>query len=99
GEGFWGETDLTADEEKVTFDPQKDHKGPLNLAVAVEKGGVDDQRVKMDSSRLVLIGNAAFLSNDEYRFSEGASMDLTVNVLNWLLDREEMIGIPPKEKK
>jgi hypothetical protein len=26
-------------------------------------------------------------------------MDLTVNALNWLLDREQIIGIPPKEKK
>jgi len=99
GEGFWGETDLAGPEDKVTFDPKTDHPGPLNLAVAVEKGGVEDQRVKMDSSRLFVVGNAAFLGNDDYRFTEGVSADLTINVLNWLLDREDVIGIPPKEKK
>jgi ABC-type uncharacterized transport system involved in gliding motility auxiliary subunit len=26
-------------------------------------------------------------------------MDLAVNALNWLLDREDLIGIAPKEKK
>jgi ABC-type uncharacterized transport system involved in gliding motility auxiliary subunit len=72
--------------------------GPLNIAVAVEKGGVEDQRVKMDSSRMVAVGNGEMLSNNAYRLSEGASLDITINVLNWLLDREAVIGIPPKEK-
>jgi len=100
GDGFWGSTDLTGGEgKKVFFDPQKDHMGPLTLAASAEKGGIEDQRVKMDSSRLVVVGNAQLLNNDSYRISEGVSNDLTINVLNWLLDREEMIGIPPKEKK
>ncbi|MDR3406256.1 MAG: Gldg family protein [Chthoniobacter sp.] len=98
-EGFWGETNLTSGDDKVFFDPKKDHIGPLNLAVAVEKGGVEDQRVKMDSSRLVVVGNAELLGNNDYRLSEGVSADITVNVLNWLLDREDVMGIPPKEKK
>ena len=100
GEGFWGETDLSGGENKnVFFDPKRDHMGPLNLAVAVEKGAVQDERVKVESSRLVVVGNAELLGNNAYRLSEGASTDLTVNILNWLLDREEVIGIPPKEKK
>lgn len=97
GEGFWGETDLASGEEKVFFDPKKDLMGPLNIGVAVEKGGVDG--VKMDNSRLFAVGNAEMLGNNAYRTSEGFTIDLTVNVLNWLLDREEKIGIPPKEKK
>ena len=55
--------------------------------------------MKVDSSRLVVVGNPELLGNNAYRMSEGVSNDLTINVLNWLLDREEMIGIPPKEKK
>lgn len=100
GEGYWGETDISnGDDKQVFFDPKKDHMGPLPLAAAVEKGGVDDQRVKVDSSRLIVIGNAEFLSSNSYRLSEGVSADITVNSLNWLLDREDVIGIPPKEKK
>lgn len=99
-EGFWGETDIAGgDDKQVFFDPKKDHMGPLTLAAAAEKGGVDDQRVKVDSSRLIVFGNAEFLSNNAYRLSEGVSADLTVNSLNWLLDRENVTGIPPKEKK
>jgi hypothetical protein len=97
-EGFWGAVGMTGDDKQVYFDPKRDHMGPLNIAVAVEKGGVEDQRVKMDSSRMVAVGNGEMLSNNAYRLSEGASLDITINVLNWLLDREAVIGIPPKEK-
>ena len=99
GEGFWGETDLTSGDEKVFFDPKKDHIGPLNIGIAVEKGGVDDKRVKMDSSRLFVVGNAEMLTDKAAQTSETFTANLSVNVLNWLLDREELIGIPPKEKK
>jgi len=100
GEGFWGETDLAGgDDKKVFFDPKNDHIGPLTLAAAVERGGVEDQRVKVDSSRLIVIGNAELLGANAYRLSEGISADFTINALNWLLDREDLIGIAPKEKK
>jgi len=100
GEGFWGETDPTDTAERPAyFDPKKDHIGPLNIAVAAEKGGVADRRVKVDTSRLVVVGNAELLGNNAYRLSEGINIDFAVNALNWLLDREQLIGIPPKEKK
>ena len=98
GEGFWGETELGGDKQ-VFFDPKKDHVGPLTLAAAVEKGGVEDQRVKMESARLIVVGNAELLGGNAYRMSEGITADFTISALNWLLDREEYIGIAPKEKK
>ena len=98
-EGFWGETDLTADDTQVFFDPKKDHLGPLHLALAVERGGVADDRVKIETSRLIVFGNAELLGGNARRLSEGVSGDLAMNALNWLLDREELIGIPAKEKK
>lgn len=97
--GFWGETELTGDEAQATFDPKKDHMGPLTLALAVEKGGVNDDRVKVETSRLVVVGNAEMLGAAAYKKSEGVTTDLAINALNWLLDREELIGIPAKEKK
>ena len=98
-EGFWGETDLTGDDAQAGFDPKKDHMGPLHLALAVEKGGVADERVKVETSRLIVVGNAEMLGNNAHRLAEGVCIDLAVNALNWLLDREELIGIPAKEKK
>ena len=97
--GFWGETDLTGDEAQAGFDRNKDHDGPLHLALAVEKGGVADERVKVETSRLIVVGNAELLGLNANRLTEGVSIDLAVNALNWLLDREELMGIPAKEKK
>ena len=98
-EGFWGETDLTEDDSQVFFDPKKDHLGPLHLALAVERGGVSDDRVKLEASRLIVVGNAEMIGAKAQRLSEGVTGDLAINALNWLLDREELIGIPAKEKK
>jgi hypothetical protein len=99
-EGFWGETDPVESEERPAFfDPNKDHMGPLTIGLAAEKGGVADRRVKVETSRLVVIGNSEMLNNNAYRLAEGINLDLAVNALNWLLDREELVGIPPKEKK
>lgn len=98
-EGFWGEVDPgESDERPAFFDPSRDHLGPLTIAVAAEKGGVADRRVKVETSRLVVIGNAELLGNSTYRLAEGINLDVAVNALNWLLDREELVGIPPKEK-
>jgi hypothetical protein len=100
GEGFWGETDNAGDSDRAPyFDTKKDHIGPLTLAAAVEQGGVADERVKVDTSRLFVVGNSELITNNGYRLSEGITMDLSVNALNWLLDRDEVVGIAPKEKK
>jgi ABC-type uncharacterized transport system involved in gliding motility auxiliary subunit len=92
--GYWGETRYAnAVTEGVYFDPKEDHINPL-LAVSAEKGAVSDDRVKVDSSsRLVAVGSSAFLSNDSLT---EADLDFVLNSLNWLLDREEIIGIAPK---
>ena len=96
---FWGETDNDPkDTQQPVNDPAKDHKGPLTLAVALEKGGVDDPRVKVETSRMVLIGNAAFVSNDGLRQS-AVGLDFAINALNWLINREQLAGIPPKSKE
>ena len=98
GEGFWGETDPPATGQTPFFDPKKDHMGPLTLAVAIEKGAVADPRVKVETSRAVVVGNGELLSDTTARQAEGVTLFFGMNALNWLLDREDLIGIPPKAK-
>ena len=96
---FWGETENDSkDAQPPVNDPAKDHKGPLTLAVALEKGGVDDPRVKVETSRMILVGNASFISNDGLRQS-AVGLDFAINALNWLINREQLAGIPPKSKE
>jgi hypothetical protein len=95
---YWGETDYATSDDRTPFlDTKKDHMGPLTIAAAAERGGVEG--IKVETSRLVVTGNAEMLGRNGYRQSEGITVDFAMNALNWLLDREELIGIPPKEKK
>ncbi|MGV3532064.1 MAG: GldG family protein, partial [Chthoniobacteraceae bacterium] len=100
GEGFWGETEFKSGESKpVYFDPQKDKIGPVTIGAALEKGAMEDPRVKVETARMVFFGNAGFLTDDGLRLSE-VGIDLAMNALNWITNRDEMIaGIAPKEKK
>ena len=98
--GYWGETDFaTTEDRSPTMEEGKDHIAPLIIAAAAERGAVEDARVTVDTSRLVVAGNAEMLGNKGYQHSEGVTVDLSINALNWLLNREEQIGIAPKEKK
>jgi hypothetical protein len=99
-EHFWGETDL--DEagnptSPVFFSPKRDHMAPLTMAAGVEKGGLDDPRVKVETSRMVVVGNAAFLTTDGLRQSN-VGLDFALNSLNWILNREHLVGIAPKAR-
>ncbi len=56
--------------------------------------GLPDQRVQVDTSRLIVVGNSAFVTNDALT---EANVDFALAGLNWLLSREELIGIAPKQ--
>jgi hypothetical protein len=98
-EGFWGETEYSPGDRTTVpmFDPKKDHVGPLMLGVAVERGGSNDPKVKLETSRLVVFGNGDFLTDQGLQVG-AASLELALNSMNWLLNRENLISIPPKEK-
>jgi hypothetical protein len=96
---FWGETEYSPqDPQPPTKDPAKDHVGQLTLAVALERGGLEDARVKVDTGRLIVAGNAAFIFNDGLRVSD-AGLYFVLNGMNWLINREQISGIPPKSKQ
>ena len=95
--GFWGETDYKDVENTgAFFDAGKDKAAPLTLAATVEKNALGDQRVQNGASRMVVTGNAKFVENDA--MSE-PSANFFLSSLNWLLEREALIGIAPKQVK
>ncbi len=94
--GYWGETDYAGGEgAPVYFDTKKDHDSPLSLAVSAEKGALSDKRVSVDTSRFIVIGNGDFLRDNALTES---GLDFTLASFNWLLNREELIAIAPKER-
>ncbi len=96
-DGFWGETKYGLSQgEPVIFEPDQDHPGPLAIAATVERGGVGDKRVKVNSSRLLVVGNSAFATDAALT---PANLDFLLNTINWMSDREDLIGIAPKPVK
>ena len=96
-DGYWGETDYSGGESAPVYpDLKKDHQKPLSLAVSVEKGALADKRVSVETARMVVVGNGDFLRDNALTES---GLDFALSGFNWMLNREELIGIAPKERK
>jgi hypothetical protein len=96
---FWGDVDYNVgDTDAPIFDPRKDRAGPLTMGVIIEKGASADPNVKLETSRLVVVGNSDFVSDEGFRVGP-AAIDVASNSINWLLNREVLIKIPPKQKE
>jgi ABC-type uncharacterized transport system involved in gliding motility auxiliary subunit len=98
---FWGEKDyIGAPRGSIpTFQPRHDNEGPLTMAATVEKGASQDPKVKLETARLVVVGTGDFLSDRGMQMGQGVGGPLAVNAFNWLLNRENLIAIPPKAKE
>jgi ABC-type uncharacterized transport system involved in gliding motility auxiliary subunit len=94
--GYFAETDYnTNDQAKLQADAKKVGNAPLTIGVSIEKGGSADERVQMNSSRMVVVSNATFVQNNSLTQDQQA-LDFVSASANWLLSREQLIGIAPK---
>lgn len=97
--GYFAEKDYNSnDQAKYQADAVKPGGGPVQLAALVEKGGSADARVQVNSARLVVVSNSTFVE-DKALTQEQQGLDFISGAVNWLLSREQMIGIAPKVPK
>ncbi len=96
----WAEADLIG--SSIRRGDEGDEEGPIPVAVAVtELGEPTSQPLpgqpprRKEEPRLVVMGDADFISNIAY---DRAADALFLNCVNWLRGRLDMLGIPPKEK-
>ncbi len=93
--GYWAEKDYnTTDPERLQASALS-NEGIHTLAVAVEKGGSGDERVQANSARMVVVGNATFVQ-DAALTRDQQGLDFISGSINWLLNREQLIGIAPR---
>jgi gliding motility-associatede transport system auxiliary component len=101
----WGETDL-AHLDKVQKDAT-DVQGPASLAVVATEGEPEKPtdpdnplpppaKPAAKGMRLVVFGDSDFAENQLLQANVGNSVLLS-NTLNWLVEREALLGIPPKK--
>jgi hypothetical protein len=97
--GYWAEKDYTStDQEKLQASAAANPGTPLTIGVSMEKGGSADERVQTNSARMVVVTNASFIQDTSIT-QEQQALDFTSGSINWLLSREQLIGIAPKVPK
>ena len=100
GESAWGETQLR--QGGTIARDENDHLPPLYVAVAASRevpgsGGAPDAAADQDGakeSRLVLFGDADWVSNRLFRLQ--SNEDLALNAVGWLTEQEGKVTIRPK---
>ena len=97
--GYFAETDYAStDQAKFQADATKAGDAPIHIAASVEKGASGDTRVQVNSARLVVVSNSTFVE-DKALTQEQQGLDFVSGAVNWLLNREQLIGIAPKVPK
>jgi len=93
-EEFWGESEYITDEKKgVRYDEGRDVGFPVYVAAAAARGGVSDDRVDVESAKLIVVGNSEFVLDASLT---PQSLDFLLSSMNWLLDRGQLTGVMPK---
>lgn len=92
---FWGESAFSDTRSGVQYDDDRDLGQPIIIAAVAERGGVNDERVELATARLIVVGNADFITDDAIRLSP-ANLDFILSALNWSIERTKLIGIAPK---
>lgn len=94
-EEFWGESEYITDENKgVRYDDGKDAGFPLIIAASADRGGVSDDRIQIESSKLIVVGSCQFALDAAMR---QPGLDFLSSAMNWLLDRSQFTGVVPKK--
>jgi hypothetical protein len=97
--GYFAEKDYnSSDQAKLQADAKQAGDAPLIIGVAIEKGGSADEHVQMNSSRMVVVSNSTFIQDNALTQDQQA-LDFISASANWLLSREQLIGIAPKVPK
>ena len=91
-----GWSDANPSASPVQFDKGIDQPGPVPVAAAVEKGAIGGIDVQIRPTRLIVIGDADFVSNGALNAGVGGNVDFFLSCLNWLLEREALMTIQPK---
>ncbi|MEJ6571824.1 MAG: Gldg family protein [Akkermansiaceae bacterium] len=90
--GWWGETRY--EEENPEFNKEEDTAAPLYLSAAILRGQATSDDTANLVSKMVIIANTDFLSNKKTRPEQA---DFVKSSVNWLVGREDLIGIGPKK--
>jgi ABC-type uncharacterized transport system involved in gliding motility auxiliary subunit len=77
-----------------TFAVETDRRGPIPLAVVAERSAASQLGIDVPGGRLAVFGVADLFANS--RVTNLGNSSLFFNTLNWMLDRDRLLAIPPR---
>ncbi|MDX2080875.1 MAG: GldG family protein [Terrimicrobiaceae bacterium] len=93
-EEFWGEVDYAPNNpDGVRYQDGTDHGQPLVVAAAADRGGLEDDRVEVETSRVIVVGSSQFALDADVK---PQGLDFLLGAVNSLLDRSRISGVAPK---
>jgi ABC-type uncharacterized transport system involved in gliding motility auxiliary subunit len=93
---YWAKAWPLAAGKKSDFVEGEDRKGPFTVAAAVDGTVPGDRGKESPALRAVVVGSAAAFANQNISPLE---VDFMVNSIQWVLGRNESLGISPKTPK
>ncbi|MBL9132586.1 MAG: GldG family protein, partial [Verrucomicrobiaceae bacterium] len=91
---YWGETQYL--EDLPVAEEDTDTLPPIYVGASVERGVSADAKERSESSRMVIVGNPSLLDKETML---AVNRDFVAASLNWIINREQVIGITSKPKK
>lgn len=92
-ETSWGERSYRQG-SNFQFNPGVDLEGPLSLAAVSETSIPSHLGINIPSGRMIVFGNSDFVSNG--RINSLGNLTFMMNTINWAIDRDNLINIPPR---
>ena len=89
----WSEASYKQDGDPV-FNPGTDIRGPVPIAVAAERRASSQLGIKVQGGRLVVFGSPDIFANQ--RIASLGNVSILFNTINWMLNRDRMLVIPPR---
>ncbi len=90
---YWGEVQYL---DELPVVDEEDTVPPIYLAASIERGAVQDASERAESARMVVVANSTLLDKQTMM---AVSRDFVAAGLNWLMNREKLIGTPSKPKR
>jgi ABC-type uncharacterized transport system involved in gliding motility auxiliary subunit len=89
----WAESSYQL-ESLHSFDTGLDFKGPVPIAIAAERKASSQLGIKVPGGRLIVFGSPDLFANRN--IASLGNVNLFFNSLNWMLDRDRFLVIPPR---
>lgn len=81
--------------ENATYNPGIDLAGPIRIAALSERKVDSSLGISIPSGKLLVIGTSSFITNNRIRSS--GNLFVALNAINFALDRNTRLNIPPKK--